>query len=132
MGATNSSPNTRVAQLLRTTAGTNSTAQSSSRVFSRKVVGLWHPSQLARSRIGGDQRTLPNRIHSQRPPIDSPGYQQRSSESKAYGSRLARSNLSANMGGKVDIVTLEDFHNTQPEWSPDRPSHLYAVVDMGR
>lgn len=36
------------------------------------------------------------------------------------------------MGAKVDIITLEHFHNTQPEWSPDRPNHLYAVVDMGR
>jgi len=36
------------------------------------------------------------------------------------------------MGGKVDIITLEHFHDTQPEWSADRPNHLYAVVDMGR
>ncbi|KAI0453667.1 Ppx/GppA phosphatase [Xylaria acuta] len=35
------------------------------------------------------------------------------------------------MASIVDIVTLDNFASKMPSWDPDRPNHLYALVDMG-
>lgn len=36
------------------------------------------------------------------------------------------------MAAVTDIVTLDNFEAKMPKWAPDLPSHLYALVDMGR
>ncbi|KAI1294560.1 Ppx/GppA phosphatase [Xylaria venustula] len=35
------------------------------------------------------------------------------------------------MASAVDIVTLDNYASRMPLWDPDRPNHLYALVDMG-
>ncbi|KAI0136298.1 Ppx/GppA phosphatase [Xylariales sp. AK1849] len=35
------------------------------------------------------------------------------------------------MAPTADIVTLDDFEAKMPEWRPNLPNHLYALVDMG-
>jgi hypothetical protein len=32
----------------------------------------------------------------------------------------------------VDIITLDNLEQKMPRWDPSSPSHLYALVDMGR
>ncbi|KAH8675359.1 Ppx/GppA phosphatase [Xylariales sp. PMI_506] len=36
------------------------------------------------------------------------------------------------MASATDVITLENFESSMPKWEPDRPNHLYALVDMGR
>ena len=36
------------------------------------------------------------------------------------------------MAALAEAVTLANFAARMPKWTPDLPSHLYALVDMGR
>lgn len=31
-----------------------------------------------------------------------------------------------------DIITLENLDEKMPRWDPESPTHLHALVDMGR
>ncbi|KAI1107704.1 Ppx/GppA phosphatase [Jackrogersella minutella] len=35
------------------------------------------------------------------------------------------------MASSTDIITLENFASKMPQWDPNLPNHLYALVDMG-
>lgn len=37
-----------------------------------------------------------------------------------------------NMAAITEVVTLANFEAKMPNWTPDLPNHLYALVDMGR
>ncbi|KAI2472209.1 Ppx/GppA phosphatase family-domain-containing protein [Annulohypoxylon bovei var. microspora] len=39
--------------------------------------------------------------------------------------------LHFNMTSLIDIIRLENFASKMPQWSPNLPNHLYALVDMG-
>jgi len=123
---------------LHNLASTLTTSTRQSLASAGKAVGVWRKIQLVRYRIGKARHPLPNpnplttTIDTCRPHRASTHQQRHLPASTSFVASPAPSIPSASMGPKVDIITLGDFRDKQPEWSPDRNSHLFAVVDMGR